>query len=83
MLREQPLCVHCLATGRIRAWDEMDHIDGDRDNNSWANFQPLCFDCHEVKTRKQNGYKVSGACDIDGFPKSIDHHWNKGKSDGT
>ena len=50
--REHPLCVHCLAVGRVTAWQELDHIvplhKGGTDTPS--NRQGLCKECHAIKT---------------------------------
>ncbi len=36
-----------------RGWStEVDHIN-DNDDHSLENLQPVCCDCHDVKTRKQ------------------------------
>lgn len=54
-LRQHPLCVACLATGRTTAAEEVDHIIplwcGGRDDDS--NFQSLCKPCHAVKTAEE------------------------------
>ena len=52
VLRREPLCRACRALGCVRLADMVDHIvpikqGGDR--LSWANCQPLCSDCHQVK----------------------------------
>jgi len=33
---------------------DVDHINGDRDNNMIENLQILCVTCHAIKTRKPN-----------------------------
>lgn len=35
----------------------LDHIDGNRSNNSSKNLQTLCVDCHKYKTNKQKDWK--------------------------
>ena len=50
----QPLCEHCLAAGRIRIADVVDHIIELKDDWSlrleWSNLQSLCHECHNTKT---------------------------------
>lgn len=50
--RQHPLCVHCLAQGRVSAATDLDHvvalINGGGDTE--ANRQGLCHACHETKT---------------------------------
>ena len=42
------LCNMCF---QILEFVEFDHIDGDRNNNSYENCQALCPNCHAKKTR--------------------------------
>ena len=48
-------CERC----KTSEWDgeelplDLDHIDGDHDNNTLSNLQILCPNCHSLKTRKQ------------------------------
>lgn len=35
----------------------LDHIDGNRSNNSVNNIQTLCVECHKYKTNKQQDWK--------------------------
>ena len=55
VLREQPLCVHCLRAGRVRAATVVDHLDGNAMNNERGNLQPLCLSCHAIKTAREDG----------------------------
>lgn len=34
----------------------VDHIDGDRNNNEFANWKTLCHNCHALKTMQSNDY---------------------------
>lgn len=36
---------------------DIDHIDGDRSNNSLDNLQTLCANCHRLKTKLNNDWK--------------------------
>ena len=74
---QQPLCVMCLADGKVKPWDELDHIDGNPLNNQPENLQGLCLRHHDEKTRRQLGYKPSGECGLDGLPLTPDHPWNR------
>ena len=57
MLKAEPMCRLCLASGRPVPAKEVDHIvpkvlgGGDEDSN----LQPLCEDCHKAKTAKEAG----------------------------
>lgn len=55
VLRERPLCVHCMGVGVVTAANEVDHIIPLRDGgtNEDANLQPLCKSCHSKKTRRE------------------------------
>lgn len=35
---------------------DVDHIDGNRSNNTPTNFQTLCANCHRLKTKQQKDY---------------------------
>ena len=69
-LRENPLCVHCQAQGRVRAATELDHIvplsrGGAEDESNLAG---LCHQCHELKSLAEKGHKKRPTIGIDGFP---------------
>lgn len=42
---------------------EVDHI-GDNDDHSIENLQPVCSDCHDVKTRKQSKLAARAKADL-------------------
>ena len=55
------LCAECLRKGKTTETQELDHIiaaaqrpDLFADPKNW---QPLCRDCHEAKTLRENGAK--------------------------
>ena len=70
--------MHCKKRGIVRLWDHLDHItpldQGGEDIED--NLQGLCIDCHDRKTRKENGYKNQSA-DVTGLPLDPDHPWNE------
>lgn len=42
-------CIQCGYDENILAL-EVDHIDGNRQNNNLGNLQVLCANCHKIKT---------------------------------
>ena len=69
VLRQQPLCAHCMARGIMAEATEVDHIialcNGGED--TIGNMQSLCVECHLIKTRADLGQRASG-CDVNGIP---------------
>lgn len=57
-LRENPLCVHCLAQNKIVLAQCVDHIKAHKGNMTlfWdrKNWQSLCNSCHSKKTVKED-----------------------------
>jgi len=54
ILSNHPLCVHCLACGRVTPATEVDHrvplsVGGTDDP---ANLDPVCTDCHRAKSAR-------------------------------
>lgn len=45
----------CYACGLFSRRLEVDHIDGNTQNNNAFNLQPLCKKCHRIKTRSKSG----------------------------
>lgn len=37
---------------------DVDHVDGNHNNNKWNNLQTLCANCHRIKTWHQTWKKV-------------------------
>lgn len=50
---------HCELCGfipKIPQQLDVDHIDGNKENNSPLNFQTLCANCHRLKTHQNKDY---------------------------
>jgi 5-methylcytosine-specific restriction endonuclease McrA len=59
----------CELCGFTAAWTgqlDVDHIDGDRDNNELTNLQTLCANCHRLKTHLERDSERAG--DVRGDP---------------
>lgn len=54
-LRRDPLCVDCLERGRAVPATEVDHIDGNPENNAPENLAGRCKSCHSRKTARHDG----------------------------
>lgn len=78
VLRESPLCEHCLSRNLVENATDVDHADGNPGNNSRNNLAALCHSCHSLKTAADHGKRVSLGCGTDGVPTDPAHHWNKG-----
>ena len=51
---------HCEYCGFKPIWMgqlDVDHIDGNHDNNQESNLQTLCANCHRLKTHISKDYK--------------------------
>lgn len=48
-------CEQCGFTGH-RCQFDVDHIDGDRDNNDPENLRTLCANCHRLSSYEQRHY---------------------------
>lgn len=69
MLMRQPLCVHCQANGLVSLATQLDHIvalcNGGKDEE--ANLQPLCAECHRVKTASDKKTLYRPPVGLDGW----------------
>jgi 5-methylcytosine-specific restriction protein A len=58
VLRENPLCVHCLGEGFTKEADVVDHIipvkKWEEGRLDISNLQGLCHSCHNRKTYHEN-----------------------------
>lgn len=83
VLAEEPLCRACAARGLVVRATDVDHIEDSRDDysddNRRENLQPLCHECHSLKTAASMGKSVTLGCDADGLPLDPNHHWNRAK----
>lgn len=70
VLTTEPLCRSCLTKGVVTIANHVDHIlpkaKGGTDH--LANLQPLCAECHEAKTIRENGGQQRQGCGADGWP---------------
>ena len=69
-LSAHPLCLVCMAQGRVTAATELDHIVAlcNGGGNTDINYQALCHGCHQVKTAKDKGHTVRASTGLDGWP---------------
>ena len=56
-LAKKDTCNNCGLKPEYDIVLDVDHIDGDKTNNSLENLQTLCANCHRVKTHLQADYK--------------------------
>jgi 5-methylcytosine-specific restriction protein A len=70
LLSAEPLCRHCMARGVTACATQIDHIqaliNGGMDTDE--NKQPLCADCHRIKTDADMGRRSRTQIGADGYP---------------
>lgn len=49
-------CEHCGFVALHPCQLDVDHIDGNRDNDSPSNFRTLCANCHRLKTHTERDH---------------------------
>jgi 5-methylcytosine-specific restriction protein A len=72
ILRREPLCRPCSGQDRVRLATEVDHIQHRAAGGEVfdeANLQPICAECHRVKSLREKGYRVPITIGNDGWPK--------------
>lgn len=47
------VCAACGFVAKDRCQMDIDHIDGNRENNADENLQTLCANCHRLKTKME------------------------------
>jgi len=81
VLASEPLCRMCTARGLVVPATDVDHIEDSRedytDDNSRENLQPLCHECHSLKTAASMNKTVFLGCDVNGLPLDPSHPWNR------
>lgn len=86
VLASEPLCRMCKARGLLVPATDVDHIEDSRedytDDNSRDNLQPLCHECHSLKTAVSMGKSVTLGCDANGMPLDPKHPWAMGRGVG-
>ena len=53
-------CEHCGFVALNKCQLDVDHIDGNRDNDDPANYRTLCANCHRLKTQVRQDHNWAG-----------------------
>ena len=79
MRRDCGLFQQCKRNNSLTMATQVDHIVAitNGGDDSEANKEALCDECHRIKTIEDLGFKVPESCDTTGHPTSKTHHWNK------
>ena len=65
-------CNHCGFVALHPCQLDIDHIDGNRDNNDRSNIQTLCANCHRLKTileRNHMDWQADSGSEIQPHPQ--------------
>lgn len=54
---KKPHCEICGFVAEHRSQLDVDHIDGNHDNNESSNLQTLCANCHRLKTQENKDWE--------------------------
>lgn len=57
ILKHELICQQCGFAASHRCQLDVDHIDGNSNNNLESNFQLLCANCHRLKTYLNEDWK--------------------------
>jgi 5-methylcytosine-specific restriction protein A len=79
-LKAEPLCRYCVAVGVTEPATELDHANGDHDDNRDDNLVPCCKRCNVRKASREGfnrGKRERISFDADGEPIG-EHAWNDG-----
>lgn len=71
LLRQEPLCRLCKEKGRVTVATIADHVIPIAQGGAvhdLANMQPVCAECHQDKTNRDNGRRVKRRIGADGWP---------------
>lgn len=71
---KETVCQECNFVPEVSAQLEIDHIDGDRDNNAPSNLKTLCCNCHALKSYNERNIR---------FPAQENPFYNKKHSKET
>lgn len=54
--KKEALCSYCSFIPEHSCQLDVDHIDGNKENNDLSNLQTLCANCHRLKTFKNKDW---------------------------
>ena len=81
--RNNPLCVPCMAAGRVVAADLVHHTVPHHNDPAifWREewWESRCTRCHgdAVGPERTGSREVYAGCSLDGTPLDSRHHWNR------
>ncbi len=79
--RRNPLCLMCMRNARVAVARVVDHIEPHRGDEilffDQANWQALCFNCHNSRKQSTERRGYDTAVDERGYPTDPRHPWNR------